>query len=158
MHLAHRGSNFAVGQSLFKAAACIGCHKLNDQGLNVGPDLTKLPPEYKPLDVLEHILNPSKKIDKKYQSSILELTSGKVVIGLIVEESSKELKLIDNPLSPDKVTTIAIADIESRTLSDISIMPRGVLNKLTREEVLDLLAYVIAGGNRESELFGEHEH
>ena len=106
MHLSHRANNFAVGESLFKAAACIGCHKLNGQGNNIGPDLTKLPPEYSKVDVLEHILNPSKKIDRKYQSNIIELTSGKVLTGLITEETDDSIKLIDNPITPEKITTI----------------------------------------------------
>jgi len=158
MHLAHRANNFAVGQQLFKAAACVGCHKLNGQGNNVGPDLTKLPPEYSKVDVLDHMLNPSKKIDKKYQSNVIELTSGKVVTGLIVEESDMEVKLVDNPSAPDKVTTIAKSEIAERTPSDVSIMPKGVLNKLTREEIFDLLAYVLGGGDKDNALFKEHQH
>ena len=158
MHLSHRANNFAVGQQLFKAAACVGCHKLNGQGNNVGPDLTKLPPEYSKVDVLEHILNPSKKVDKKYQSNVISLTSGKVLTGLIVEETGDSLKLIDNPSAPDKITVVLKTDIEERTTSDVSIMPKGVLNKLTREEIFDLLAYVLGGGDKENALFKGHEH
>ncbi|MFN9719219.1 MAG: PA14 domain-containing protein [Planctomycetota bacterium] len=158
MHLAHRANNFAVGHQLFKAAACVGCHKLNGQGNNVGPDLTKLPAEYSKVDVLDHILNPSKKIDKKYQSNVISLTSGKVLTGLIVEETGDTIKVIDNPSAPDKITVVRIADIEERTASDVSIMPKGVLNKLTREEIFDLLAYVLGGGDKENALFQEHEH
>jgi putative heme-binding domain-containing protein len=158
MHLAHRANNFAVGQQLFKAAACVGCHKLNGQGNNVGPDLTKLPPEYSKVDVLEHILNPSKKVDKKYQSNVISLTSGKVLTGLIVEETGDSLKLIDNPSAPDKITVINKSDIEERTPSEVSIMPKGVLNKLTREEIFDLLAFVLGGGDKENPLFKGHEH
>ncbi len=158
MHIAHRANSFAVGESLFKAAACIGCHKLNGQGNNVGPDLTKLPPEYSKVDVLEHILNPSKKIDKKYQSNVIELKSGKVITGLITEETGDQLKVIDNPAAPDKVTVVLKSDIEDRTLNDVSIMPKGVLNKLTREEIFDLLAYVLGGGDKKNSLFEEHVH
>ncbi len=158
MHLSHRANNFAVGQQLFKAAACVGCHKLNGQGNNVGPDLTKLPPEYSKVDVLEHILNPSKKIDKKYQSNVISLTSGKVLTGLITEETGDSLKLIDNPSAPDKITVVLKTDIEERTPSEVSIMPKGLLNKLTREEIFDLLAYVLGGGDKENALFKEHAH
>jgi putative heme-binding domain-containing protein len=158
MHLSHRANNFVVGQQLFKAAACVGCHKLNGQGNNVGPDLTKLPPEYSKVDVLEHILNPSKKVDKKYQSNVISLTSGKVLTGLIVEETGDSLKLIDNPAAPDKITVVLKTDIEERTPSEVSIMPKGVLNKLTREEIFDLLAYVLGGGDKENALFKGHEH
>jgi len=158
MHLAHRANNFAVGESLFKAAACIGCHKLNNQGNNIGPDLTKLPPEYSKVDVLEHILNPSKKIDKKYQSNVIVLTSGKVLTGLITEETGDFIKVIDNPATPEKITTLKKSDIEERTPSEVSIMPKGVLNKLTREEIFDLLAYVLGGGDKKNALFEEHVH
>lgn len=158
MHLAHRANSFVVGEQLFKVAACVGCHKLNNLGNNLGPDLTKLPAEYSRTDVLEHILNPSKKIDKKYQSNVIVLTSGKVLTGLVVEEIDDTLKIVDNPLTPDKVTTVSTSEIEDRALSDVSIMPKGVLNKLTREEILDLLAYVLAGGDRKHGLFAEHEH
>ena len=51
-----------------------------------------------------------------------------------------------------------MADIEERALSDVSLMPKGVLNKLTREEILDLMAYVLAGGDAKNGLFTEHEH
>ncbi len=158
MHLAHRSNSFPVGQQLFRAAACIGCHKLNGLGNNVGPDLTKLPAEYSKVDVLEHILNPSKKIDRKYQSNVITLVSGKVITGLVVEETGDGLKVVDNPAAPERITVITQSDIEERSLSDISIMPKGVLNKLTREEILDLLAYVLAGGDAKNALFTEHAH
>ena len=158
MHLAHRSNNFEVGQQLFKAAACIGCHKLNNQGNTIGPDLTKLPPEYSKVDVLEHILNPSKKIDQKYQSNVIVLTSGKVLTGLIVEETDDTLKLIDTPATPEKTAIILRSEIENRTPSEVSIMPKGVVNKLTREEILDLLAFVLGGGEKSNDLFKDHDH
>lgn len=158
MHLTHRANSFAVGQQLFRAAACVGCHRMNGQGNAVGPDLTKLPAEYSRLDVLDHILNPSKKIEAKYQSSVILLTSGKVVTGLVVEDAGGELKVLDNPAAPDRPVVVKKGDIEERSASDVSIMPKGVLNKLTREEILDLLAWVVAGGDREHALFKEHEH
>jgi putative heme-binding domain-containing protein len=158
MHLTHRANSFPIGQQLFRAAACVGCHKLNGQGNNVGPDLTKLPTEYSRVDVLDHILNPSKKVDRKYQSNVITLDSGKVVTGLVVEETGDQLKVIDNPSAPEKFIEVAKADIEERALSDVSLMPKGVLNKLTREEILDLMAYVLAGGDAKNGLFTEHEH
>jgi len=156
MHLSHRANQYAVGKQLFTAASCIGCHKLAGQGQNVGPDLTKLPAEYSKTDVLDHILNPSKKIDPKYQSKIITLNSGKVVTGLVIEDTPKSLKIVDNPLAPDKAVVISRSEIEEVTASDVSIMPKGVLNKLTREEIFDLLAFVLAGGDAKNPLFAEH--
>jgi len=158
MHLTHRANSFAVGQQLFRAAACVGCHRMNGQGVAVGPDLAKLPAEYSRLDILDHILNPSKKIEPKYQSSVIVLSSGKVVTGLVVEDAGGELKVLDNPAAPDRLVAVKKSEIEERSGSEVSIMPKGVLNKLTREEILDLLAWVAAGGDREHALFKEHEH
>ena len=158
MHLAHRANNYAVGRQLFKVASCVGCHQLSGEGANIGPDLTKLPTEYSNTDVLDHMLDPSKKIDQKYQPSLFVLKSGKTITGLVVENSGGVVKVIDNPSAPDKPTIINESDIDERQVSTVSIMPRGVLNKLTREEILDLLAYVVAGGDKESKLFGAHSH
>jgi hypothetical protein len=71
------------------------------------------------------------------------------------------VELIENPLATGaKPVKIKKARIEKRTKSDVSPMPKGLLDKLTREEVLDLLAYVIAGGNAKHKVFqgGGHEH
>ncbi|MEZ6062515.1 MAG: PA14 domain-containing protein [Planctomycetaceae bacterium] len=158
-HLMHRANNFKLGQQLFKVASCVGCHRLNDQGANIGPDLTKLPKEYTATDVLDHMLNPSKKIDEKYQSNIFILSSGKTVTGLVVKETDDEVTLVDNPSDPEKTTTISKSDIDEREISKVSIMPQGVLNKLTKAEILDLLAYVVSRGDQNNELFeGDHDH
>ncbi|MBL8817791.1 MAG: c-type cytochrome [Planctomyces sp.] len=158
MHLSHRSNSYVVGQQLFRDANCAGCHKLGKVGQNIGPDLAKLPTDYSVVDVLDHILNPSKKIDKKYQSSLFVLNSGKTINGLIVEETGTDVKVIDNPAAPEKTVTISKADVEERQVSDVSIMPKGVLNKLTREEIFDLLAYVIAGGDPKHKMFEQHDH
>ena len=89
---------------------------------------------------------------------MISLTSGKVLTGLITEETGDHLKLIDNPSAPDKITVVLKSDIEERTPSEVSIMPKGVLNKLTREEIFDLLAYVLGAGDKENTLFTAHEH
>ncbi|MFM8727190.1 MAG: heme-binding protein, partial [Planctomycetaceae bacterium] len=93
-----------------------------------------------------------------YQSSVIVLSSGKVVTGLVLEDAGGELKVLDNPAAPDKLVAVKKSEIEERSASEVSIMPKGVLNKLTREEILDLLAWVVAGGDREHVLFKEHEH
>lgn len=157
-HLSHRSNSFDVGQKLFSVASCVGCHKMNGQGANVGPDLTKLDPKYTPTDVLQHILEPSKKIDQKYRSHLLVLDSGKVVTGLVVKEDAQSIHVIDNPTAPDKVRIVSRDSIEEQEVSDVSIMPRGVLNKLTREEILDLVAFVVAKGDKTHKLFKGHQH
>ena len=104
------------------------------------------------------MLEPSKKIDKKYQSNIFEMVSGKTIAGLIVKEDEKTVHVVDNPTAPDKVRIIQKDDIDDRSVSPVSIMPHGVLNKLTKEEILDLLAYVVSKGDKKSPMFADHQH
>lgn len=157
-HLEHRANSFDVGEKLFHVASCVGCHKMNGKGANVGPDLTKLPVEYKPIDVLRHMLEPSEKIDEKYRSNVFVLASGKVINGLVVNETADSVTVVDNPTSPDRTVVIPKSEIEEREVGRVSIMPKGVLNKLIKEEILDLVAYVHARGDAKHVLFKDHAH
>lgn len=153
------GRSFEVGKNLFRAANCVGCHKLNNEGRELGPDLTKIEPaKHTTEHLLRSILEPSKEIADKYQSHTFVLGSGKVVTGMIVAESPSEIKLLVDPLAKGDPLVIAADDIEERKKSTTSIMPQGLLNKLTREEILDLLAYVFARGDKKHMLYGEHHH
>lgn len=150
--------SFEVGKQLFKVAACASCHKLGGEGNTIGPDLAMLDPKKTLPETLRDVLEPSLKINEKFQSYTFALDSGKTVTGLIVEETSDSVKVLSNPLAPDKPTIIPVSEIEARKKSDVSIMPQGVLNRLTQEEIMDLIAYVYSKGNKEHALFKGHEH
>lgn len=153
------GRSFEVGKTLFKTANCVGCHKLNGEGRELGPDLTKIEPSKHNVDhLLRSILEPSKEIAEKYQSHTLVLTSGKVVTGMIVSETPTEIKLLADPLAKGDPTTIPVADIEERKKSTVSIMPQGLLSKLTEEEILDLVAYLYAKADKKNAVYGEGHH
>jgi putative heme-binding domain-containing protein len=153
------GRTFATGKQMFTVAACVSCHKMGGVGQEFGPDLTKLDPKWKPADVLQHILEPSLKIDDKYRTWTFELNSGKQVTGMILEETKSVVKVIENPLVAAKPIEIKVANIDSRRKSEVSIMPKGLLDKLTKEEILDLLGYVVAGGDAKNKVFqGGHDH
>ncbi len=147
------GRNFTNGKKMFEVAACVGCHRLNDVGAEFGPDLAKLDPMLKPLDVLHDMIEPSRKIHEKFISHTVVTSDGQVVTGLVVDESPAGLKIVENPLVTNAAREINVADIAVREPSTISIMPKGLLNKLTREEVLDLWAYVLAGGDQNHSAF-----
>lgn len=150
------GRAFQVGQQLFRVANCVGCHRLNNEGTQIGQDLTKLDPKNTPADVLRSIVEPSHKIDEKFQSYAFILANGKVVTGLILEDTGDTLKVTENPLAKSEPLVINKEDIEEQVKSAKSLMPEGLLNKLTREEILDLLAYVYARGDKEHMLFKDH--
>jgi hypothetical protein len=85
---------------------------------------------------------------------VLELKSGKVISGIIVEEKGGEVHVRTNPTEPagatdagaEKVLVIPLDEIEEKVTSKISLMPVGLLNTLNEDEILDLLAWVLSGG------------
>jgi putative heme-binding domain-containing protein len=158
-HLDHDRS-FSNGKQMFQVASCVACHKLNGIGTEIGPDLAKLDPkQQQPIEILRDILEPSFRINEKYQTYIFELKSGKAITGLILEETPEAVKVIENPLAKAQPVLLKKAEIEERVKSPTSIMPKGLLDKLTREEILDLVAYIASGGDSHHKLFqGGHEH
>jgi putative heme-binding domain-containing protein len=154
------GRNWAAGKDAFKIGTCIACHKLDGVGAEYGPDLAKLDPMYKEVDVLRHILNPSEKIVEKYQTYTFEMKSGKTLTGMIVSENSDVIKVIENPLLKAVPLELQVRDLEEKTKLPTSMMPKGLLDKLTRDEVLDLIAYLIARGDQKHPVFsgGGHDH
>jgi putative heme-binding domain-containing protein len=153
------GRSFAAGQQLFQSASCISCHKVGNLGHEIGPDLTKLDVKKTPKEILFDILEPSAKIDEKYQSWRIETTAGKIITGLIIGETPDAVKLIENPLASATPIEIKKSGIASRERVATSIMPKGLLDKLTKEEILDLLAFVVARGDAKSGIYsGGHSH
>jgi putative heme-binding domain-containing protein len=154
------GRSFPTAKQIFTVANCVSCHKMNGVGQEVGQDLTKLDPKIdKPTEILRHILEPSLKIDEKYQSWVFDLSNGKKITGMVLEKKDGVYKVIENPLAKAEPVEIKETDIDQKTKSATSIMPKGLLDKLTKEEILDLIAYITAKGNDKHPLFqGEHAH
>jgi putative heme-binding domain-containing protein len=151
------GRSWDVGKELFKVASCTGCHKMNGEGNVFGPDLTKLDAKKGTTEhILRSILEPSRDIDEKYQSFIFALDSGRQVTGMVVEENDDQYKIVIDPLAKDKATVLSKEEVEAYKKSKLSLMPSGLMNKLTREEILDLVAYVFAKGDKKHMLFKDH--
>jgi putative heme-binding domain-containing protein len=159
-HLAS-GRSFTNGKNLFQVASCVSCHKMNGVGNEIGPDLTKIDPKQdKPIEILHDILDPSFRINDKFETYTIETQSGKVYTGLILEQKDGMVKLIENPLAKTPPVVIKVTDIAERKKSPVSIMPKGLLDKLNLEEILDLVAYIAARGDANHPLFkgGAHDH
>jgi putative heme-binding domain-containing protein len=148
------GRSYATGKQMFEVATCVACHKLGGVGQEFGPDLTKLEEKVQPpVELLRHILEPSLKIDEKYQSWQFELGSGKVVTGMILGDNGSAYKVVENPLASASAVELKKADIVNREKVPTSMMPKGLLDKLTKDEILDLIAYVAAHGDPKHRLF-----
>jgi len=155
--------SFEVGRNLFRAANCVGCHQFGGEGHALGPDLAKMDNKKHTVDhILRSIVEPSLEIDAKFKSYKFLTSSGKVMTGTIVEESDSEVKILVDPLAMREPIVINKDDIDERGESTVSIMPAGLLNKLTEEEVVDLIVYVFTKGNQKHQLYqsghGHHNH
>ncbi len=152
----HGGRSFERGKSLFTAVSCVQCHKLGKEGGIIGPDLGEVQKKlsekkYTHADLLRDVIEPSKVIHEKFKTWIIETGKGELVTGVIVAEDKKAIKVVMNPQLPPR--EIAVDDIAEKRASKLSLMPQGLLVTLTRDEVLDLLAYIIAGGDAEHPAF-----
>lgn len=154
------GRSFGSGKQMFQVANCIACHKLGELGNAFGPELAKLDAKFQPMDILKEILDPSAKINEKFFTYTFELDSGNILTGLIVEETPEVIKVIENPLASAQPTEIKPGDVVTREQAKISLMPKGLADKLSREEILDLISFVMARGDKNHALFqGEaHDH
>ena len=139
------GRNLASGQRLFSEAGCAQCHRVGREGGLVGPDLSAVGSRFDRRALLESILEPSKVIAETYRTVSLSLKSGAIVDGRIAGEDANTLSIVINPVDPDQRRRVSKADIQSQRASDISPMPAGLVNTLTQEQILDLLAFLETG-------------
>ncbi len=156
-----QGRSHAGGKQMFTVASCVSCHKLENTGNQFGPELTKLDDKWQPADILKEMLEPSAKINEKFQTSVFMLDSGQTITGLVVEETPAIYKVIENPLAKAVPIEVKKSEIVNQKKSPISLMPKGLLDKLTREEILDLVAYVVAKGDKANAIYsggGAHAH
>jgi len=139
-------ANFDNGRSLYFATNCGKCHRHNGLGGNIGPDLTSIPNKFDVNYVIDHIIHPSKIISDQYQASTVLTSDGRTLTGL-VSETDGELVVYPSDLKSEPIK-LATDEIEAIRRSDVSQMPKGLIDGLNAEELRDLLAYLMSGGNR----------
>ena len=140
---------FTEGPKLFDQALCSRCHRVGTQGFAVGPDLTQVGSRFGARDILEAIVDPSKAVAENYQTHILTLTDGQVLAGMIVPQldyRARSLLIAPNPLDAGKTIGVPKGKLKSHKRSAVSLMPPGLVNTLTRTEVLALVAWLQNGG------------
>ena len=139
--LKYRG-DAAKGKAVFedtKGASCSRCHRVRGSGGEVGPDLSNIGGKYAREHLIESVLDPSRQIVEGYRPTILALEDGRVLTGLIKTESAECLTLVD---AEAREWVVARPEIEERRFADVSIMPWGLTAKMTREQFVDLIAYL----------------
>ena len=131
----------ARGEKLFwsKALNCASCHKIGDKGTEIGPELTTIGKLRPREDLLESILEPSRRIEPKYASYVVHTADGRVITGVLVKRDTKEVVLRD---AQNQEITIAAKNVEELQPSRTSLMSDGQLAGLTAQEAADLLEYL----------------
>lgn len=126
------------GRALFNKS-CANCHVLFGSGKSAGPDLTG--GNRRNLDyLLENILDPSATVAADFRMSIFELKDGRVVNGVVVERTEKTLTV---QTQTDRVT-LQRGDIEEQKISTLSLMPDGLFQNLSEDQVRDLVGYLMS--------------
>jgi putative membrane-bound dehydrogenase-like protein len=127
-----------------KLAACSRCHRVEGRGVLVGPDLSTLGRTDR-RHILESILRPSNIVAPHYQTWQIETTDGKIHTGMLIGTNLDEYTYVDTKGDTFKLNTRTIA--ESRFVPT-SIMPDGLPDLLTDQELRDLLAYLCTRGGK----------
>lgn len=132
--------DLAKGKMLF-TMTCGQCHKLFGEGQNVGPDITgsnRADLNY----LLENVLDPNAVIGKAYQLNLFTMKDGRVMSGVIKEESPAAVKIA---MMGGVEFTLPQPDIAKREVSKLSTMPEGLFDALKPEQVIDLVKYLQSG-------------
>ncbi len=131
------------GQLIFNGtkAACATCHAVGYLGGQLGPDLTRIGSIRTQRDLLEAVLYPSASFARGFEPMMIVTKDGEQYSGLIRREASGSLVLVSGPTTEQR---IARADITEMRPGTVSVMPEGLDQQLTRQELADLVAFLRA--------------
>jgi putative heme-binding domain-containing protein len=148
-----KGRNFQVGRKMFAAGGCYACHRFGNQGGMNGPDLTGSGGRYSPHDLLEQIMYPSKEINEQFVPTFVTLKNGEALSGVVVNLNGDRVTLNTDLYDPNQRTSVLRKEIQSMGPSPVSPMPPGLLTMMEKEEIMDLLAYILSGGDKQHRFF-----
>jgi putative heme-binding domain-containing protein len=130
------------GQALFsdmKGLACAKCHVVKGQGGAVGPDLSGVGATYPREELIASVLYPSQKIFSGYEPVIVATGDGRILTGILKRESPEEIEIQD---ADAKTLVLKAGEIDERKTSDVSLMPSGLAEGLSKEDFADVIAYL----------------
>ncbi len=131
-----KNANRGAGRALFQKT-CANCHRLFDAGGAIGPDITGA--QRQNLDyLLESLIDPSAAVSKDFQMQVIETKAGRVITGMIVAESEAAVTV---QTATERIV-VPVAEIEDRVKSDVSMMPDGMVQQLSADELRDLVGYL----------------
>ena len=150
-----RGRDFENGKKMFSAGLCIACHRFSGEGGVTGPDLGSLGSHYSIRDILVAICEPSASISEQYMASTVKLKDSGTLYGRLITRNDKEVGVASNPFDLNQVTKAPADKLESIAFSNVSIMPPGTISAMNRDELMDLMAYLLSGGDSKHKAFSK---
>lgn len=131
--------NAERGEPLFKRQACVACHTTANGQTPKGPHLVDIGKRYRKNELIESILKPAAKIAQGFDTYLFVMDTGKVITGFVSGESADEVQV-------RQTNGIALSlkkdEIELRQQKKGSMMPNGIVDSLTPEQLADLIAYL----------------
>ncbi|MEY3458636.1 MAG: hypothetical protein RL215_1793, partial [Planctomycetota bacterium] len=130
-------ANLEHGAEIFRQS-CASCHKLYGEGKTIGPDLTganRSNLEY----LLLNLIDPSAVVPRQFTTSVIALRDGRILTGVIVSSTEQTLAI----QTDKEQITVARSDVEETRDTGKSLMPDGMLDKLTEEQVRDLFGFMM---------------
>jgi len=137
-----RKGSVEAGRQIYEKASCAKCHRFEQIGGGLGPDLTTLSSRFKRKDTLEAIIDPSRVIADQYKSWLVATKSGKAIHGMKAPDEGDKLVLL---LSDASTLKVPKSEVEQIVESKTSIMPDALLNPFRLEEIADLFAFLESG-------------
>ncbi|QDV23476.1 plastocyanin/azurin family copper-binding protein [Aureliella helgolandensis] len=138
------GRSPAIGERLFVEATCALCHKAGGHTVgNVGPELNQLFAKWKgdSRAILQEIIDPSHRIDENYAVHQILTIDGDALSGLIVQSDKDTISILQNPDAKEP-TVINRDDIDEMVKTSVSMMPKSLLDRFSRDEVYEIMAYL----------------
>jgi putative heme-binding domain-containing protein len=131
------------GQAVFNSqkVACLSCHAIGYQGGKIGPDLTRIGQIRSERDLLEAILFPSASFARGYEPVIVTTESGETHSGVLRSDLTDAVVLVSGAGAETRILRRDIMDMQPGT---VSVMPPGLAEQLSRQELADLLAFLKA--------------
>jgi putative heme-binding domain-containing protein len=148
------GRDYKEGLRAYRAAQCAQCHRAGGIGGSGGPELSGVSRRFSLEDMAVSLVDPSKTLSDQYQNTDITLRNGRTVTGRIMADNKDSIE-VRASLYSDARDTIAKSDIVSMAPSPVSPMPANLLETLSEGELLDLLAFLRAGGDANDPAFSK---
>jgi len=139
-----QNGNADRGKQVFlnaEKSLCVKCHRVGPQGETIGPELTGIGARFDRVYLVESILEPSRAVVPGFATQRIELKDGRIITGVKVTETETTLTFADNEAKKHDVKKADI--LEQRPVS-LSTMPDGIEKRLTEQEFVDLIAYLVS--------------